>query len=101
MTFKLHVRFYHLQRFQDCTDSFFAADVLGRVHGVVARRHGRIVAEEMKESTTFFTIRALLPVVDSFGFAEGQWCYIARCIQYLIVFLQKFGSELLVLLVPS
>lgn len=49
-----------------------AAEALGRVHGVVGRRRGRIVAEEMKESTTFFTIRALLPVVDSFGFAEGM-----------------------------
>lgn len=50
----------------------FIADVLGKVYGVVARRRGRIVAEEMKEGTTFFTVRALLPVVESFGFSDGQ-----------------------------
>ncbi|KAL0573469.1 Cytoplasmic GTPase/eEF2-like protein (ribosomal biogenesis) [Marasmius crinis-equi] len=46
------------------------ADVLGKVYGVVARRRGRIVAEEMKEGTSFFTVSALLPVVESFGFAD-------------------------------
>ena len=49
-----------------------SADVLGKVYGVVARRRGRIVAEEMKEETTFFTVSALLPVVESFGFADGK-----------------------------
>jgi ribosome assembly protein 1 len=39
---------------------------------VVAKRRGRIVAEEMKEGTTFFTVSALLPVVESFGFADGE-----------------------------
>lgn len=48
------------------------ADVLGKVYGVVARRRGRIVAEEMKEGTSFFSVRALLPVVESFGFADGM-----------------------------
>jgi translation elongation factor EF-G len=48
------------------------ADVLGKVYGVVAKRRGKIVAEEMKEGTSFFTVRALLPVVESFGFADGE-----------------------------
>ncbi|EGN98032.1 hypothetical protein SERLA73DRAFT_169116 [Serpula lacrymans var. lacrymans S7.3] len=47
-----------------------STDVLGKVYGVVARRRGRIVAEEMKEGTTFFNVSALLPVVESFGFAD-------------------------------
>jgi ribosome assembly protein 1 len=47
------------------------ADVLGKVYGVVAKRRGRIVAEEMKEGTSFFTVSALLPVAESFGFADG------------------------------
>ncbi|EKM49571.1 uncharacterized protein PHACADRAFT_214132 [Phanerochaete carnosa HHB-10118-sp] len=47
-----------------------STDVLGKVYGVVAKRRGRIVAEEMKEGTAFFTVRALLPVVESFGFAD-------------------------------
>ncbi|KAK4046864.1 Cytoplasmic GTPase/eEF2-like protein (ribosomal biogenesis) [Microbotryomycetes sp. JL201] len=47
-----------------------SGEVLGKVYGVVAKRKGRIVSEEMKEGTAFFTIRALLPVVESFGFAD-------------------------------
>lgn len=50
----------------------FTADVLGKVYGVVAKRRGRIVSEEMREGTTFFTVSALLPVVESFGFADGK-----------------------------
>jgi len=47
-----------------------AADVLGKVYAVVSKRRGQIVAEEMREGTSFFTITALLPVVESFGFAD-------------------------------
>ncbi|KAH0832197.1 hypothetical protein J3R83DRAFT_13116 [Lanmaoa asiatica] len=47
-----------------------STDVLGKVYGVVAKRRGRIVGEEMKEGTTYFTVSALLPVVESFGFAD-------------------------------
>ncbi|KZT73840.1 P-loop containing nucleoside triphosphate hydrolase protein [Daedalea quercina L-15889] len=47
-----------------------STDVLGKVYGVVAKRRGRIMSEEMKEGTEFFTVRALLPVVESFGFAD-------------------------------
>ena len=43
------------------------------MYGVVARRRGRIVSEEMKEGTSFFTVRAMLPVVESFGFADGAF----------------------------
>lgn len=48
-----------------------AADVQGKVHAVLSRRRGRIMSEEMKEGTLFFTIGAMLPVVESFGFADG------------------------------
>lgn len=51
-----------------------AADVLGKVYGVVAKRRGRIVAEEMNEGTSFFSVSALLPVVESFGFSDGGSC---------------------------
>ncbi|KAN0060972.1 Cytoplasmic GTPase/eEF2-like protein (ribosomal biogenesis) [Thecaphora frezii] len=47
-----------------------AAEVLGKVHAVLARRRGRIISEEMKEGTSFFTVGSLLPVVESFGFAD-------------------------------
>ncbi|KAG0125842.1 hypothetical protein HOY82DRAFT_570872 [Tuber indicum] len=47
-----------------------STEVLGKVYGVITRRRGRIVAEEMKEGTPFFTIKALLPVAESFGFGD-------------------------------
>lgn len=47
------------------------ADVLGKVYGVIARRRGKIISEEMKEGTSFFSIHAMLPVIESFGFADG------------------------------
>ncbi|KAH9080512.1 P-loop containing nucleoside triphosphate hydrolase protein [Lactarius deliciosus] len=50
-----------------------STDVLGKVYGVVSKRRGKIVAEEMKEGTSFFTVCALLPVVESFGFADGEY----------------------------
>lgn len=59
------------------------ADVLGKVYGVIARRRGRIVSEEMKEGTSFFTIRSMLPVVESFGFADGEpptYYFIDNCL---------------------
>jgi ribosome assembly protein 1 len=54
------------------------ADVLGKVYGVVARRKGRIIAEEMKEGTTYFTVSSLLPVVESFGFADGKRGFLSQ-----------------------
>ncbi|KAJ5874173.1 Translation elongation/initiation factor/Ribosomal beta-barrel [Penicillium soppii] len=45
-------------------------EVLGRVYAVITRRRGRILSEVMKEGTPFFTILSLLPVAESFGFAE-------------------------------
>ncbi|PPR00443.1 hypothetical protein CVT24_004504 [Panaeolus cyanescens] len=47
-----------------------STDVLGKVYGVVSKRRGRIVAEEMKEGTSFFNVSSLIPVVESFGFAD-------------------------------
>lgn len=58
--------------FLNDVDGKVTADVLGKMYGVVAKRRGRIVAEEMKEGTSFFTVSALLPVVESFGFADGR-----------------------------
>lgn len=47
-----------------------STEVLGRVYDVLTRRRGRVVAETMKEGTPFFTIQAILPVAESFGFAD-------------------------------
>jgi ribosome assembly protein 1 len=46
------------------------AEVLGRVYDVLTRRRGRVLSEQMKEGTPFFTIQSLLPVAESFGFAD-------------------------------
>ncbi|KNC99015.1 small GTP-binding protein domain [Spizellomyces punctatus DAOM BR117] len=46
------------------------AEVLGKVYAVLARRRGRILSEEMREGTPFFNIKSMLPVVESFGFAD-------------------------------
>ena len=47
-----------------------STEVLGRVYDVLTRRRGRVMAETMKEGTPFFTIQAVLPVAESFGFAD-------------------------------
>lgn len=47
-----------------------STEVLGRVYDVLTRRRGRVVAEMMKEGTPFFSIQAMLPVAESFGFAD-------------------------------
>ncbi|XP_073320449.1 elongation factor-like GTPase 1 [Pagrus major] len=46
------------------------AEVLGRVYGVIGKREGRVLHEEMKEGTDMFIIKAILPVAESFGFAD-------------------------------
>ncbi|KAI1826218.1 P-loop containing nucleoside triphosphate hydrolase protein [Xylaria intraflava] len=47
-----------------------STEVLGRVYDVLTRRRGRVLSEQMKEGTPFFTIQSLLPVAESFGFAD-------------------------------
>lgn len=44
--------------------------VPGRVYGVLGKREGRVLHEEMKEGTDMFIIKAVLPVAESFGFAD-------------------------------
>ncbi|KAH6661171.1 elongation factor Tu GTP binding domain-containing protein [Truncatella angustata] len=47
-----------------------STEVLGRVYDVLTRRRGRVIAEAMNEGTPFFTISSVLPVAESFGFAD-------------------------------
>ncbi|XP_037365866.1 elongation factor-like GTPase 1 isoform X2 [Talpa occidentalis] len=51
-------------------DIMATGDVLGRVYAVLSRREGRVLHEEMKEGTDVFIIQAVLPVAESFGFAD-------------------------------
>ena len=43
---------------------------VGRVYAVLSKREGRVLQEEMKEGTDMFIIKAVLPVAESFGFAD-------------------------------
>lgn len=45
-------------------------EVLGRTNDVLTRRRARIVDEAMNEGTPFYSIRAVLPAAESFGFAD-------------------------------
>lgn len=48
-----------------------STEVLGRVYDVLTKRKARIVSEELREgSSNLYTILALVPVVESFGFAS-------------------------------
>jgi len=56
-------------------NSIHLAEILGKVHGVLSKRKGRIISEEMREGTSIFNIEAILPVVESFGFSDGSFLF--------------------------
>lgn len=54
-----------------------STDVLGKVYAVLTRRHGQILSETLSSTSSAsttgnqtFTINALLPVAESFGFSD-------------------------------
>lgn len=47
-----------------------STEVLGKVYAVINQRRGRILSESMNEGTSFFSILAILPVAESFGFSD-------------------------------
>ena len=51
------------------------SDVLGKVYAVLNKRRGKILSEDMKEGTPLFTILAKMPVIESFGFADGTYYF--------------------------
>jgi len=44
--------------------------VLGGVYSVLNRRRGQVWAEELRPGTPLFTLKAYLPVAESFGFSS-------------------------------
>ncbi|XP_055995192.1 elongation factor-like GTPase 1 isoform X2 [Ostrea edulis] len=48
------------------------AEVLGKLCGVLGKRYGRVIEDTMKEGSQIFNIKAVLPVVESFGFTEDM-----------------------------
>ena len=52
---------------------FFITAVLifvGKLYGVLGKRNGRVLSDSMREGTQVFSISAVLPVIESFGFAD-------------------------------
>lgn len=46
-------------------------ETLGSVYNVISKRRGRVIREEIKEGASIFEVVALIPVTESFGFAEA------------------------------
>lgn len=46
-----------------------SSEALGGVYAVLGRRRAKVIREEMREGSDFFTIHAYLPVADSVGLA--------------------------------
>ncbi|ESO91714.1 hypothetical protein LOTGIDRAFT_122006 [Lottia gigantea] len=44
-------------------------EVLGKLYEVLGKRNGRVLSEKMKEGTQLFIVEAVIPIVESFGFA--------------------------------
>jgi ribosome assembly protein 1 len=51
-------------------DLIVSSASLGKVYAVLAKRNSKILSEQMKEGTDSFVIKAMVPVTESFGFAE-------------------------------
>ena len=47
-----------------------SAEMLGRVYSALSKRNGKIISEDYNDGTGFFTVKSLLPVIESFGFAD-------------------------------
>ena len=44
--------------------------IAGKMYPVIGKRAGRILEEDLLEGSSIFKITAVLPVIESFGFAE-------------------------------
>jgi len=44
--------------------------LLGKMYAVIGRRSGRVISDELREGSSMFNVTAVLPVVESFGFAD-------------------------------
>ena len=47
-----------------------SSSTLGKIYSVIHKRRGRMVSEELLPETDVFTVKVLIPVMESFGFAE-------------------------------
>ena len=44
--------------------------ISGKLYAVIGKRNGRIICDDLREGTQMFSIGAVIPVVESFGFSE-------------------------------
>eukprot|EP00611_Tribonema_gayanum_P025099 TRINITY_DN5655_c0_g1_i1.p1 TRINITY_DN5655_c0_g1~~TRINITY_DN5655_c0_g1_i1.p1 ORF type:complete len:740 (+),score=311.79 TRINITY_DN5655_c0_g1_i1:425-2644(+) len=51
------------------------ADVVGALYPVLQRRRGHVVQDSPKPGAPFYTVRAYIPVIDSFGFETDLRSY--------------------------
>jgi len=46
-------------------------NAIGGIYSVLNRRRGQVFSEEQRPGTPMFTVKAYLPVMESFGFTEA------------------------------
>ncbi len=66
-------------------------DVITAIYHVLNRRRGHVIEERKKEGSPLYTVRAYIPVIDSFGFetdlrahSQGQAFCLSVCTLSLI-----------------
>ncbi|KJH46382.1 elongation factor G [Dictyocaulus viviparus] len=47
-----------------------AVQALGKVHGVLAQRKGKVLNEDINDATGLFEVTALVPVIETFSFCD-------------------------------
>ena len=48
------------------------AEALGKVYALISQSNGKVIAEEFREETGYFLTNAIIPMLHSFGFADGK-----------------------------
>lgn len=50
--------------------SFSLCSQLGKMYAVIGRRHGKILSADLMQGSGTFMVRAVLPVIESYNFAQ-------------------------------
>lgn len=56
-------------RFKLIVPSIFSCQ-LGKMYAVIGRRHGKILSADLMQGSGTFMVRAILPVIESYNFAQ-------------------------------
>jgi ribosome assembly protein 1 len=52
-------------------DVSVVGEALGKTYTVIAKRRGRVLLEDLRDGVNVFNVKAVLPVTESFGFADA------------------------------